>query len=84
VTRDDLVKIAMGAGLSYREARKAVSGIIKEMRDALLNGEDVDLPFGTIHPVKNKRSVRLWRFRKIVVQGKKKYRFLFRQKDPWT
>ena len=83
MTRDDLVKVGMASGLTYREARKVVSTIIEEMKLALLRGETLHLPFLEIYPIRNKRPIRLLRLKRIVVMHKKRFRFRTRQKPPW-
>ena len=83
MNRSTLIKDVMASGLSYREARKAVRASVEAMILAAVDGEDIELPFGTIHPVKNRGPIRAWRLNKITVINKAKYRYLFKQRDPW-
>lgn len=51
----DLQEILRDKGLSVREARKAVRGVFRIMKEALIRGERVETPVGILR-VRNKRK----------------------------
>ena len=43
-------------GLSKRQARRVLDELVEAMKEALRNGEGVDLPIGTLEVVRHKRK----------------------------
>jgi nucleoid DNA-binding protein len=76
MTRADLIRILMNAeleehqNLTREQARTVVSEIFEAIKDALRNGEDAHLPFGSFRVQEQSRKpIRRWFLKRVRAQG---------------
>lgn len=65
MTKADIVKELQKKGLSRRDAEKILDHVIEWMKEALVKGEEVEIPFGVLKVIKYNREQRGWYLGKI-------------------